>query len=211
MSEPEGNTNTLEGWNCPKCGNTDEFEVEAHTWATLTDDGGEAGGNLDYTDESAAKCTNCNQAGPVKYFRGEVGMRRVLIAVAVPGYMSISDVATWLACVDYDYRDPIVWEWPDFWQAFHNGTLGEDGDWPLFWQNVDSGALEPGVRVMADIPEDDFPGAQIETLPAKVESIDEEGGTVTVMVDGDSRLTVVQREHIRRVLAKRAPSPGEAP
>jgi hypothetical protein len=60
--------------------------------------------------------------------------------------------------------------------------------------------LKPDLHVLVDIAEDDSLGANIDTLPARVVNVDEENSTVTVLVDGDTRLTVVQREDVVRVL-----------
>lgn len=62
------NTNCLEGWKCPNCGNEDRFEVEAITWVNLTDDGSEPIGDTEFSQDSLAKCPECETAGTVATF-----------------------------------------------------------------------------------------------------------------------------------------------
>jgi hypothetical protein len=137
------NTNILEGWICPNCGNERKFEVEAQTWATLTDDGGEAS-DLDYDDDSAAKCYECDHAGTVKDFRRPLTQRRVLVAVTIPDWMGDADAATWLNALDGDLQDPVVWSWPLFWQDVEDGFVGPDGDQTMKDRGISAdGVVQP--------------------------------------------------------------------
>lgn len=85
------NQNVLDMWRCTRCGNTDHFQVTATTTASLTDDGAEAGGDLEYGLESWAKCTSCDLEGTVRTFsvaairaEGEEMFRNYLLRYGVP-------------------------------------------------------------------------------------------------------------------------------
>ena len=62
------NTNCLEGIRCPKCGNEDEFRIEGTTIFTVTDDGTESYGDVEWT-EDFCECTECHFYGRLDTFR----------------------------------------------------------------------------------------------------------------------------------------------
>jgi hypothetical protein len=46
------NTNCLEGIRCPDCGNEESFRIAAKTIVTVTDDGIEDHGDMEWDDDS---------------------------------------------------------------------------------------------------------------------------------------------------------------
>ena len=64
------NTNCLEGWKCPGCGQDEAFFVSAVINMLLTDDGTEHVGGADayYDDESFCRCFDCDEEGKVSDF-----------------------------------------------------------------------------------------------------------------------------------------------
>jgi hypothetical protein len=63
------NANCLENIKCPSCGNEESFRIAATTTATVTDDGIEDYGNMEWDDDSYAECTQCHRHGTLKDFR----------------------------------------------------------------------------------------------------------------------------------------------
>lgn len=63
------NTNCLEGIKCPDCGNEESFRIAARTIATVTDDGTEDYGDMEWDDDSYAECAACLRHGTLKDFR----------------------------------------------------------------------------------------------------------------------------------------------
>ncbi len=74
-TEPKGNTNCLEGWQCPKCKNTETFYVDVVTTQTvlMSDDGHEDESNVEHEwgNDSHAKCGECGFSGYVGLFKAE--------------------------------------------------------------------------------------------------------------------------------------------
>ena len=65
------NTNCLEGWKCPKCGQEDEFRVTAVTTVRLIDNGiDDEEGGFEYNEDSPARCPECGVTSTVGYFTG---------------------------------------------------------------------------------------------------------------------------------------------
>ena len=62
------NTNCLAGIQCPDCGNEESFRIAATTIATVTDDGTEDHGDMEWDDDSYAECTACHRHGTLKDF-----------------------------------------------------------------------------------------------------------------------------------------------
>lgn len=64
------NTNCLEGYKCPKCGQEDEILVRAFMWVSLTDEGTDAcaDGNVEYESTSDAECPECGFSGTLSDF-----------------------------------------------------------------------------------------------------------------------------------------------
>lgn len=58
--ESSKNTNCLEGIECPECGHTEEFEINGHVWATVTDDGVTENENFEWDAGSTCRCVKCN-------------------------------------------------------------------------------------------------------------------------------------------------------
>jgi hypothetical protein len=69
MEEGMSNTNCMDGLRCPTCKQEDELRVECIVVCKVTDDGSEAFGDLDFTDESCCHCPACEHEGTVKDFR----------------------------------------------------------------------------------------------------------------------------------------------
>ena len=63
------NTNCLEGIRCPKCGQEDYFEVRAHVWVTVTDEGTEDWQDLDWDDDAPTECRECGHRAEWNDFR----------------------------------------------------------------------------------------------------------------------------------------------
>ncbi len=63
------NTNCLENFKCPACGNEESFRIAATTIATVTDDGTEDHGDMEWDDDSYAECPKCYRHGTVKDFQ----------------------------------------------------------------------------------------------------------------------------------------------
>ena len=66
------NTNCLEIIKCPACGNEESFRFAARTIATVTDDGVDDYGDMEWDDESYAECAACLRHGTLKDFSGRV-------------------------------------------------------------------------------------------------------------------------------------------
>jgi len=72
------NTNCLEGFRCPQCGQTEKLAVLARMWVALTDDGTDPYddavdnmGGTEWDDDSPAECPNCGHAAKVlTFFKG---------------------------------------------------------------------------------------------------------------------------------------------
>lgn len=61
---------------CPKCGHEDEIIVYASMWVSLTDDGTDPFADstndrdgVEYDDDSAAECPECEHAGKLKEWK----------------------------------------------------------------------------------------------------------------------------------------------
>jgi hypothetical protein len=63
------NTNCLANIKCPDCGNEDSFRIAAKTIATVTDDGTDDHGDMEWDDDSYAECTGCPRHGTLKDFQ----------------------------------------------------------------------------------------------------------------------------------------------
>lgn len=73
--KPSGkNTNCLEGWVCPECGQENEFYVAAQVLVSVTDDGTnpyiKGGGTTEWDDGSFCECVECHHQGSVGSFNG---------------------------------------------------------------------------------------------------------------------------------------------
>lgn len=68
LAEPVPNTNCLEGIKCPDCGNEDTFRIAGTTIFTVTDEGTEDHGDVEWNDDSHAECAECGREGPLKEF-----------------------------------------------------------------------------------------------------------------------------------------------
>lgn len=64
------NTNCLEGWKCPGCGQSDAFFVNAVINVLITDSGTEhiEGVEEHYDDETFCRCFDCDREGKVSDF-----------------------------------------------------------------------------------------------------------------------------------------------
>jgi hypothetical protein len=63
------NTNCLENIKCPACGNEESFRIAATTIVTVTDDGTEDHGDMEWDDDSYAECPKCHRHGTLKDFQ----------------------------------------------------------------------------------------------------------------------------------------------
>jgi hypothetical protein len=62
------NTNCLDNIKCPACGNEESFRIAATTIVTVTDDGTDDPGDMEWDDDSYAECTQCYRHGTLKDF-----------------------------------------------------------------------------------------------------------------------------------------------
>jgi hypothetical protein len=65
------NTNCLEGIKCPACGNEDRFRIAGTAVFTVTDEGAEDHGDIEWDDDSYADCPDCFRHGTLKDFRAQ--------------------------------------------------------------------------------------------------------------------------------------------
>lgn len=67
--EGSKNTNCLEGFRCPECGQEDELLIYAEVRVSLRDDGSEVlHGWTDWNRDSVAECPECGHEGKVEEF-----------------------------------------------------------------------------------------------------------------------------------------------
>lgn len=65
------NTNCLEGFKCPECGQDESFFIGIQTLIRLYDDGSEdVPTDTEYNDSNYCRCTNCDYESTVGVFRG---------------------------------------------------------------------------------------------------------------------------------------------
>jgi hypothetical protein len=62
------NSNCLENIQCPACGNEDSFRIAGTAIFTVTDDGTEDHGDIEWNGDSYAECTQCCRHGTLKEF-----------------------------------------------------------------------------------------------------------------------------------------------
>jgi hypothetical protein len=62
------NNNCLEGMGCPNCGSEGPFKIEAVSTFTVSDDGTEDHGDVEWDDESFCQCEDCDHKGTVADF-----------------------------------------------------------------------------------------------------------------------------------------------
>ena len=65
------NTNCLEGIQCPACGNEDRFRIAGKAFFTVTDDGTDDYGDVEWDDDSDAECAECHRHRHPEGFQGE--------------------------------------------------------------------------------------------------------------------------------------------
>ena len=67
------NENCLRGIRCPRCGNEDRLFIAATVLADVTDDGADIARHTDmeWNDDSSARCPDCGEAGVLGGFRAE--------------------------------------------------------------------------------------------------------------------------------------------
>jgi len=64
-------SNCLEGIACPACGNDSMLYIEVRTLASVTDDGAETYGDMEWDSGSYAECPECRRSGTLAEFRVE--------------------------------------------------------------------------------------------------------------------------------------------
>lgn len=73
MSETSGdrkeNVNCLEGYACPRCGYDEELRIICTTLVTMTDDGSDDIGDLEWDENSHGTCPKCGFADKMEKFR----------------------------------------------------------------------------------------------------------------------------------------------
>ena len=63
------NTNCLVNIKCPDCGNEDRLRIAATAVFTVTDDGTDDYGDVEWDDNSYAECAERHRHGTLKDFR----------------------------------------------------------------------------------------------------------------------------------------------
>lgn len=63
------NTNCLENIKCPSCGNEQSFRIAGTAVFTVTDDGTEDHGDIEWDDDNYAECRECHRYGTLKDFK----------------------------------------------------------------------------------------------------------------------------------------------
>ena len=53
------------GFKCPKCGQGDQLSIAAVQWHDLLPDGTDNHGDVEWDDDSVAKCNSCDWCGTV--------------------------------------------------------------------------------------------------------------------------------------------------
>ena len=66
------NTNCLQGFCCPACGQSARFRISILTVAVVTDDGVHDTGDMEWDSSSPCTCDECDHSGIVAGFRGEI-------------------------------------------------------------------------------------------------------------------------------------------
>lgn len=69
--DKNGNSNCLEGYECPNCGWNDQLNIWVTTKIEMFDRGSGDHEDLDYDDNSHAECPNCGHGGALSLFRIE--------------------------------------------------------------------------------------------------------------------------------------------
>jgi hypothetical protein len=67
------NTNCLQGIACPKCGCGEGFKIAATAVFTVTDDGTECDGDVEWQDDDFIQCGACYHGGEVADFTAREG------------------------------------------------------------------------------------------------------------------------------------------
>lgn len=65
------NTNCLNGFCCPNCGNSSAFRIAARCWAEVHDDGVHDSYEFEWEDDAPCVCVNCTYSGTVGEFTTE--------------------------------------------------------------------------------------------------------------------------------------------
>lgn len=68
------NKNCLQGLRCPRCRQTDSFEIVAVSTFTVVDEGTDEFAGVEWSDESPAACTQCDFAGTVAQLKDPEAM-----------------------------------------------------------------------------------------------------------------------------------------
>jgi hypothetical protein len=63
------NENCLNGFECPNCGHTESFQIEAKASFTVTDDGTDFPEHVQWENESPCACICCGYVGVVENFQ----------------------------------------------------------------------------------------------------------------------------------------------
>jgi hypothetical protein len=121
------NTNCLENIKCPACGNEESFRIAAKTIATVTDDGTEEHGDMEWDDDSYAECTACPRHGTLKDFT----VRRDLEPASVK-------------------RSPTIWQ-DDYTRQFYDAPGGYP-DAAIDFIEIRSDVTEAGWHTVAYVP-----------------------------------------------------------
>lgn len=65
------NTNCLAGMECPVCASEGPFRIVVRSWATVSDEGTEEFGDIEWDDQSGCSCLDCKHMASIQDFRNE--------------------------------------------------------------------------------------------------------------------------------------------
>lgn len=104
------NTNCLRGIQCPNCENEDRFRIAGTTIFTVTDDGTDDYGDIEWDDASFAGCPECGRHGTLRDFRTvplpaanvevELAKRPYSVLLLYPEYANDGGAETYYAFVE---------------------------------------------------------------------------------------------------------------
>jgi hypothetical protein len=104
------NTNCLEGMKCPTCGNEDDIHIAAKSWFHMTDDGTDDFEDVEYDDNTPARCPRCDWHGVVGQLKDEEYIPcDHKIGTEIGALTTTSDDMADDPCRDFELKEGSVW------------------------------------------------------------------------------------------------------